>query len=728
MRGPLAFALALGLSGACHDSTSSSASSEESTGAAESSTSTGEPAGDPLPPRPDVIPCRFDGHAPGLLPPVVLTPVWPEIEAPVDLVASGDITYVAGQDGRIWSVDPQDPSIHTLVIDLGEQTQRVVALALPPDHATSGQLFVRYEAAAGIPRTVVARITVDFAMGVAELSSLVIVMEIVDAVGPQSGGALTIGPDGFLFIGVGDLDNGADNPVTQDLSSRLGKILRVDPSTIDETGTYAIPPDNPFAEMGGVAASVWATGVRDPVRCAIRDDDPKPWCIDVGPTQNEIDHVAPRADLGWPAVDGVECRLYGGDCSNLEVDSPSATYRSVDGDCGISGLAFPTQPPEFQQTIVYVDRCSGRVRGLKQNSDDQLVQDEILARVDNGLLGLARDGTGAVYAWDGGSGLGRVEVAPSDDVFPLTLSASGCFEDLAALAPSPGVIPFDLNSPLWTDGAIKHRFMVIPPGQTIGIDADGLLEFPLGTILLKFFSFEDGTERRAVETRVMVLREFGWQFHSYRWNDEGDDAEVLDSGAVDMLQLDEHGTVTELEYTWPSRGNCKVCHGLGRSNALGPRIAQLDREFDYGPASANQLDALAGVGMFSNPIPDAQAIPRIAAPDDPGADLESRARAYLHGNCGHCHFPGGWVPADLTMDLRGTTPLADTNTCGVATQYFNAWVEGETRIVAGAPEDSVIWQRINQRGFGQMPPLATVRVDPHASVVRDWIASLSACP
>ena len=80
------------------------------------------------------------------------------------------------------------------------------------------------------------------------------------------------------------------------------------------------------------------------------------------------------------------------------------------------------------------------------------------------------------------------------------------------------------------------------------------------------------------------------------------------------------------------------------------------------------------------------------------------------------------------MDLRWTTPLADTHVCGVPTQYYNPWVTGMLRVSPGNPDASVIWERVHQRGPGQMPPLATSRVDPHASVVRDWIAQLQSCP
>jgi uncharacterized repeat protein (TIGR03806 family) len=295
------------------------------------------------------------------------------------------------------------------------------------------------------------------------------------------------------------------------------------------------------------------------------------------------------------------------------------------------------------------------------------------------------------------------------------------------------VVPYGVNAELWSDGAIKSRFIALPPTATITVADDGSFVFPTGTVLLKTFTFEfiagDPGSRRPVETRVMVKREHGWQFHSYQWDADGRDATLLLDDAEQTLVIAEQDGTIELDYAWPSRGTCKVCHGFGESRALGPAIAQLNGDHDYGDGTANQLTILSGLGMFAAPLPGPPAtLPRIPARDEQEASLELRARGYLHTNCGHCHRPDGWTPPDLTMDLRWSTPLVDTRICDVPTQYDNPWTTGELRVAAGDPESSVIWQRIGQRGPGQMPLLGTNRVDPGATVVRDWIAQLSACP
>jgi uncharacterized repeat protein (TIGR03806 family) len=685
-----------------------------------------------LPPRPDVIACRFDGIAPGMLPELEPAPALTELDGgAVDLASSTDRLFVATPDRRIVAV-ASDAGAPLPVLSLDGPASRLVALALAPDHAATGHLYVRYEASGGSPRTVVARYTVDPDTGVVSSDTARTVLELDGVVGERSGGALIFGPDGLLYVGVGTTTDEAAQGLAIDPTSWRGKLLRIDPSTLDATGTYAIPADNPWIGEGGASDEVWAMGLRDPWRCTFAPDDPDPWCIDVGATQQEIDHVAARADLGWPRVDGTACLLPGGDCGDLQTAPPFASYRSVDGDCGISGIAWGDDAddggPGLAGVLIYGDRCSGRIRGVDTGSGDTLVQDEILAVLDPPPSALAHPLDGRILAL-ADDRVVELGVAPQTAVFPTRLSDAGCFDDLAARVPAPGVVPYGVNAALWTDDAAKDRFLVIPPGETIAVGDDGGIELPIGSIVLKLFAFDfavgDPSSRRNVEARVMIRRPFGWQFHSYRFDADGADATLLAAGEVDPLSLDDHGQIVRFDYTWPSRGNCKVCHGLGASDVLGVRLDQLAGTFAYDAGVADQLEALASIDLFSTPLP---AVTPMARPDDTEVSIEQRARAYLHTNCGHCHRPGGWTPADLTMDLRYDTPLVDAHICGVATQYYNAWVTSEIRIAPGDPDGSVIWQRIGMRGLGQMPPLATARVDPGNAVVGEWIASLAACP
>ncbi len=716
------------LTTACGDATApadatSGGSEVDTTRASTSDDGSSGGGGDPLPPRPDAIACSFAGHAPGLLPPITTAPAL-DGSAVVDLAAvpGSGTSYLLRADGTLAAVTGDEIAE---LFDLSDRGSRMIALALPPDHAETGQLFVRYEAAGGLARSVVLRLTV--ADGAIDEASARVVIELGDVVGEGSGGALAFDEDGLLLIGVGD---GAVDPIAslaRDPSSRRGKLLRIDPGPLDDTGTWAIPDDNPFADTGpGFDPLIFATGLRDPWRCTYAPGDPAAWCIDRGLARQELHRVEAGADLGWPLFDGGTCTLPGGDCGDAGTIPPTTTYPLDDDDCGAAGVVVVGDAPvELAGALLTADRCSGRVRGLDLVHPGALVNDDVLGVAELAVAGLAIDDAGRILLF-GPDGAATLAVEPSDAVFPSTLSQSGCFGDLTTLAPSPGVVPYDINAPLWTDGALKRRFIVLPPGETIAVDADdGTLVFPVGTVLLKNFSFPtegDPEVMRTVETRAMVRHTFGWQFHGYRWNDEGTDAELLLDGVRAPITI----ATGVLEYEWPTRDDCRTCHGSGESMALGPRLDQLDRAVDYGHVVADQLDALAGIGMFAAPLPSERT--PIVDYHDEDAPLEQRARAWLHGNCGHCHRPGGWTPPELTLDLRWSTALADTSTCNVPLQYWNGWVPGDTRIVPGDPEASVIWQRLQLRGPGQMPPIATSVPDPASDVVRAWIAELDGCP
>ncbi|HET6582497.1 MAG TPA: PQQ-dependent sugar dehydrogenase, partial [Nannocystaceae bacterium] len=689
LRLPL-LACALASTAACRDAAGDgedggAGSSGSEGGSTGTSGETGEPE---IPARPDTQPCRFDGQAPGLLPELALEPYF--VAAALDEVAAvaaiDDRLIVAASDGRVLVGGPDDAEL-ALVVDLASRG-RVVAIAPSPEFAANGHVFVRYEAAQGPGRAIVARLTVDPTTWTAELASERSVMEIDAAVGERSGSVLAFDATGMLVIGVGDLGGGAQTGEAADPTSRVGKLLRIDVAPLDDTGAFATPADNPFLGLGGNADEVWALGLRDPSHCEPADGTAL-WCTDVGEFEQEVDRVTAGVDLGWPKVDGTSCRLPGGDCSDLGTTPPSAAYRSVDGDCAIAGV-LAGGGAGLESALLFADRCSGRLRGVDTADPSGVVQDEILGEEDDGILALARAGDGSALAITGQMGVARIVVEPSAAEFPRRLSDSGCFADLPALAPVPGVVPYKVNAELWSDGASKHRFIALPPQVGIAVADDGALEFPIGTVLLKTFSFDltgdDVAQPVPVETRVMVRREHGWQFHSYRWTEAGDDAELLTAGDAAMLSVDDGGVPVQFEYSWPSRGNCKVCHGMGTSQALGPRLDQLDAERSYGGVLRNQLDVLDELEMFAGGLASAnatwEAMPEIG---DAAVESAPRARAYLHTNCGHCHRPGGWTPGDLTLDLRWTTSLAATHTCGVATQYYNPFVKGEVRIVAGDP-------------------------------------------
>lgn len=300
---------------------------------------------------------------------------------------------------------------------------------------------------------------------------------------------------------------------------------------------------------------------------------------------------------------------------------------------------------------------------------------------------------------------------------PTSLSATGCVASVVPLVPTDELVPFAVASPLFSDETNKMRWLAIPPGERAGYYADGSLDAPIGTIFAKLFSHGDDP----LELRFSVRGVEGFVYFTYRF--EGDDARLLDGQETVAITVSGGREAT---YTFPSRESCRTCHGA--VGVLGPVLEQLAIDVRYAGETRSQLQALTALGLLE---------PRIGhgmpSPHDPHAPIEARARAYLHANCAHCHRPGGFAPVGLDLDLRWSTPLEDTRTVCVPTQFEATAGEG-MRIDPAYPDDSVIVRRMHAvpGDFpGPMPPVGRSVVDEFgAALVREWAASLDAslCP
>jgi len=318
---------------------------------------------------------------------------------------------------------------------------------------------------------------------------------------------------------------------------------------------------------------------------------------------------------------------------------------------------------------------------------------------------------------------------------PALLSETGCFTDLKALEPGPDLIPYEVNSPLWTDGAFKQRYMIVPNTKQITLEEDGSWRFPEGSILIKLFGFEfdagDAQSRRAVETRFMIRRNGHWDFATYQWNDEGTEGHLLSPEQSKTVEytLRGDGEPKVIEYLFPDHDACITCHGVAIRDVLGPKTAQINRDRNYGGLSVNQLVAMADIGLFAiGPATeiDPGAQPRMANPQEGEGTIGKRARAYLDANCAHCHRPGGWAPSDVGLDFRYQVSLQDTGMCDP--MKFFEWV-GVPRVAPGNPDGSGILQRFVLQDALRMPSIGTSRIDPFgAALLRDWIAQLDTCP
>ena len=328
----------------------------------------------------------------------------------------------------------------------------------------------------------------------------------------------------------------------------------------------------------------------------------------------------------------------------------------------------------------------------------------------------------------------HVPADPAD--LPPRLSQLGLFADLSTLEPAAGVVPYSVASPLWSDGAAKRRWVVLPGESAVGFDPAEPWSFPAGTVFVKHF--EVGTPPRRLETRVMRADGdgSGWGA-TYRWGDDPAEAALVPAaGSTETVNFSADGRASSLPWTYPSRTDCLRCHTANAGFTLGVVARQLHGPLDHASpgdffadaagGGRRQLDRWRDAGLFDVPPSDAAlaAAPRLADPHDASADLGRRARSYLDANCAMCHRPGG---ARGAFDLRATTPPAESGLIGATPYSADLGVEGAAAVVPGVPTKSTVSLRMHRRGGPfAMPPLATAVPDAAALAVVDaWIKSLA---
>ncbi|MEE1878369.1 SO2930 family diheme c-type cytochrome [Altererythrobacter litoralis] len=312
--------------------------------------------------------------------------------------------------------------------------------------------------------------------------------------------------------------------------------------------------------------------------------------------------------------------------------------------------------------------------------------------------------------------LGSAEVSDAavlGDRLPQTLGEFGFFADAPRQVPAPGVAPYRLNVPLYSDGAEKLRFAYVPKGKRAVADGEGLLQFPIGSALIKTFAFGEGSGRRLIETRVLLHRSDGWVALPYRWNAEQTEARLALAGARLPVATPSG---EELNYRIPNKNQCKECHGLnGEVTPIGPKARNL---------SGAWLEQMVVSGHLDAKPSGADAFPLWEARDQ--AEPAKAARAYLDVNCAHCHQPGA-TASNSGLDLRWEQ--TDPHSIGIFKRPVAAGRGAgghEFSIVPGQPDDSILLYRMQSIEPGvAMPELGKGTVDADGvAAVRKWVAGM----
>lgn len=619
----------------------------------------------------------------------------------------------------------------------------------------------------------------------------------------HDGVAMAFANDGKLFVTSGDGSSDSDKLLTgQDLSRIQAKVLRIDVDHPDPGKTYSVPKDNPFVGVKNARPETWAYGMRNPWRMSYDAKTGNLFVGQNGQDQWEVVYLIERgANYGWSAVEGTHPfypqREKGpAPISKPIAEHPHAEARSVTGGFVYRGKGFP----DLVGAYLYGDYSTGKIWALRVDDDHKVTSNVEIVDSTAQPTCFALDSKGELIISDSGGHkfirLERVDTTTPRPEFPKTISASGLFKDVKHHVMADGIIPYSVNAELWSDGAYKERFIAIPekatmnpkPGEDrrIGYTNWRGWEFPNETVLVKSFALEQEAgnpkSRKWIETRFFTRQDNEWVGYSYQWNDEQTDATLVEAVGRDQTysvkDAKAEGGVRKVQWHYPSRTECMVCHSRAANFVLGPQTLQMNKNHDYasigGPVD-NQLRVLEHLGMLrvnyateamtqltadskldgrddkaaaafvamqspqrnqreivasSTLLPTSPADqPKLPNPRDPSVDINARARAYLHANCSICHVESGGGNALMEMEFSKTP--AEMNMIDVAPLHDNFNIPDAKLVASGAPDRSVLLHRMSARAIagqpGQMPPLATnVRDEQAIDLIKQWIAQLPA--
>lgn len=600
----------------------------------------------------------------------------------------------------------------------------------------------------------------------ADPASEVILVNIRLYNGSHRGGGPSFGNDGMLYLAIGDQfryttaqdivndfeggsfrfqvdvsDNGNGTwscPAGSHLPRR-----RFDTSDEITGRWYCVPDDNPWLDPGGgVFEEYFSIGHRNPHRISVDPVTGRLWSGEVGEnSREEINVIEKGHNYGWPFREGTIAGPRSAPAEILGVlTEPVVDFSREEARTIIGGYVYRgSRFPELVGRFIAGDYSTRNVWAITYNDVTGGGTKDLLTTFSPGALAtFGQSRTGEIYFGNLGAGVTLHQLArvgsPVPDP-PALLSQTGAFRDLAALDPNVAFLPYDLNVPFWSDGAQKKRWVAVPNDGThdtaaerIGYSETDSWSWPTGTVLMKHFDLpldaSSPGQIARLETRFQVKGDDG-NFYglTYRWLPDGSDAQLLTTGATADYTVQTVSGPRTQTWLFPSRDQCRFCHGAAAGGALGPRTHGLHRDLTYPGTGVtdDQLRTWNHLGLLSPALSEAAipALPRAAATADARASLQDRARGWLDANCSYCHRPGTGNRAQFDARL-GTDLLGAGLVYGGVINPLG--LDDPAVIVPGDLLRSVAFHRASALGAIAMPPLAKARVDDYGvGVLADWI-------
>jgi len=699
-------------------------------------------------------------------------------------VPGTDQLCVWEREGRVWTfVNNHETSEKKLAIDISNQCQGwddsgLLGVAFHPGFATNHFVFAWYTwvkpgTVAGSPTTRpdpmvpntyhdrLSRFTLD-ANGVAIPGSETVFVDLTDTTVWHHGGGIFFHPvNGFLYWTDGDNSVGDNDQIINkslysgvfriDVDCRGGQVSHAPPRQPlnGVTAHYFVPNDNPFVGQTNVLEEFFCLGLRSPHRMTYDAATGRIFIGDVGESsREEIDVIEPGEsglNFQWNRCEGTLGKMdatYIGISRGPLLEYPHSDGRAIIGGYVYRGKKFAT---DLGGKYIFGDNVMRIIWALDETTTPKTkVVLAVMPKGDGpnsgtdytGLSSFGTDADGEIYFCQMSSIGGRIFTLarggppPPKQFMPKLLSQTGVFEDLTAMKPEAGLIPYNVNSPLWSDNAVKARWVALATNAVIGYAPQGRWSFPAGTVFVKSFSLpvDDTNPKllRRLETRLLVRDTSGAVYGaSYKWRADNSDADLVTAGLTEDIAVATGTGIRTQKWFYPGRQDCLSCHTSISGGVLGVNARQLNGNLTYPQTGVtdNQLRTWNHLGLFNQTLNEKSisVIPVLVSITNTMASLNNRVRSYLDANCSQCHQPGG---AGAFFDARFETPLSKQNLINGPVQN-PLGITGAKVIVPGDASRSLLFRRIGITGNDQMPPIARNLVDTRSvPVIAEWISSM----
>ena len=422
----------------------------------------------------------------------------------------------------------------------------------------------------------------------------------------------------MLYITTGDGTTDSDtNIVGQDMSTLLAKVLRIDVDHPDPGKAYSVPKDNPFVDMKGARPEIWSLGFRNPWRMCVDKKTGHLWVGQNGQDLWEQAYLVKKGDnAGWSVTEGSHPFYPNRKQAPVPIVKPTVEHHHSEARSLTGGLVYYGKKyPDLVGHYIYGDYSTGKIWAVKHDGDKILSHKEICdTRLT--ITGFGADSQGEILIADfqkEKGGLYTLVPTPAEKrvtTFPKKLSESGLFKSVKGHVMEEALIPYSVNAVLWSDGAAKQRWLGLPEDAQDRLSQEPRLGVSRSDGDREIVLHRHGGRQSAVapldrdalphQARHRMVR----LLLCLERRADRRDADRGEGGRPRIRDQDERRASKKLNWHYPSRAECMVCHSRAANCVLGFSELQMNQDHDYGGVNENQLPSSSGWACSTSQLED----------------------------------------------------------------------------------------------------------------------------